>query len=163
MKIAIASKSIQKVRGISEAFREFFPEEHLSTESFAVESGVGIQPINDNVFIGAENRLEQLKKYNYKSDYNISCESGLLEQFGKWYNFQIVLIEKGDEKYFGISSGYEIPEKYVQKVIESELREVFDEIFDGKGGISVLTYDKTNRITLIKNATLMALSRFNWK
>ena len=163
MKIAIATTSPTKIQGVLEAFRSYFPELKIEVESKGVDSGVGIQPIENDVFIGAENRLDELKSNAISSDYYISCESGLLKQYGKYYNAQVVLIEKDNIRQFGISPAFPIPDKYLEKIIATELCEVFDEVFDGKGGVSILTHYQTNRVDLVKYSTLMALSGFNWK
>ena len=163
MKIAIATTSPTKIKGVLEAFRSCFPEIEIEIESKGVDSGVGIQPVEDDVFIGAENRLNELKSNIISSDYYISCESGLLKQYNKYYNAQVVLIEKDNIRKFGISPAFPIPDEYLEEIINTELRNVFDKIFDGKGGVSILTHYQTNRVDLIKYSTMMALSGFNWK
>lgn len=163
MKLAIATDNPNKIKGISNAFRSYFPEVELQIESAKVESGVGKQPVDNDVFIGAKNRLAELKTLVPSSDYFISCESGLLKQYGIYYNVQIVLIEKEGFQQIGISPAFPIPEEYIDEIINTELGEVFDKIFEGKGGVSILTHYQTNRIDLIKYSTLMALSGFNWK
>ena len=162
MEIAIATTNQTKIRGIANAFRSCFPECNPKINSLKVESGVGRQPIEDDVFIGAENRLNNLKA-EVSAEYYVACESGLLKQYGTYYNVQIVLIEHKGVRKFGISPAFPIPEEYLEEIINTELGEVFDKIFEGKGGVSILTNFQTNRIELIKYSTIMALSGFNWK
>lgn len=166
MKIAIATKNPTKIKGIEKAFRKFFPECDLETLSFEVESGVGREPIGDDVFIGAITRLKNLKamleEMNMVADYYVSCESGLLPQYGIYFNDQVVLVEHKGQHNFGKSSAYSIPEKYVEEIITTELGEVFNKLFDGKGGVSILTNFQTSRLELIKASTIMALSGYNW-
>ena len=63
----------------------------------------------------------------------------------------------------GISQGFEIPEKYVDEIIQTELGKVMDRLFSGndlnrgKGGINILTKDQVSRIQLTENAFVMAL------
>lgn len=163
MKVLIASKSSFKIEGITEAFRKFFPKEEIIVETIEVESEVARQPINNDVFIGAKKRLDNAKKVNNDYDYVIACESGLLNQFKKWFNVQIIIVEnnKGNQAW-ATSSGFEIPDIYVPKILETSIKEVFDEIFERKGGISFLSNGKSSRKKLIEDATILALSKFNW-
>ena len=63
----------------------------------------------------------------------------------------------------GMSQGFQIPEKYINEILETELGKVMDGIFKkeglnkGKGGISYLTHDEISRIDLTRNAFIMAL------
>lgn len=163
MKILIASKSKIKIEGISDSFRKFFPKEEIIVESVEAESEVSSQPINNDVFKGAKNRLENAKKSEIQYDYIVSCESGLLEQFGNWFNMQIVLIENDEGiQAWANSAGFQIPDKYIPQILETSLKEVFDNIFECNGGISLLSNGISSRKKLILDATIMALSKFNW-
>lgn len=163
MKILIASKSPYKIEGISNAFREFFPEKEVIVESIKASSGVDRQPYNDDVFKGAKNRLNNAKETGIEYDYVIGCESGLINQFQRWFNVQIIVIEDiNNHQVWGTSPGFEIPDKYVSQVLSTSLKEVFDKVLGSNGGISFLTKEKSSRKKLIEDATIMALSRFNW-
>lgn len=163
LKVVIATKSSLKISGISEAFRKFFPEEKVVIETVNSSSEVEEQPINDNIFIGAQNRLKNAKELSIDYDFIISCESGLLQQFSKWFNVQIVYMENSNGKIaWAISNGFEIPEKYIQEIKETNLKEVLDKLFEGTGGISILSNGLLSRSRLIEEATIVALSKFNW-
>ena len=90
VRIEIATKNPSKVKAITEVFKIYF--ENVSSKGTEVISGVPDQPINEDVFKGAKNRIEFLKKnleeHNY--DYLVSCEGGLINMYGGWYNVQIV-------------------------------------------------------------------------
>ena len=166
-KILVATTSPYKVEGISEAFRKFFPEEEIVVEACKVPSGVSRQPLNEEVYIGALNRATAVKKIKREElatyDYIIGCESGLIKQPVCWFNSQIVMIERKDGIIrWGVSDSFQIPTKYFKKIKESSIKDVFDEMFDGKGGVSKLSHGLVSRTSLIENSTIIALSSFSW-
>lgn len=166
MKVLIGTKNPGKIEGARQAFEKYFTD--IEIEGVSVESEVGNQPINEDIFKGAKNRVKNLKRYakenNIKADFYISSEAGITNLLGDWIDINAVVIE--DSKGFqsvGTSQGFPIPEKYIKEIKETELGKVMDKIFDGnelgkgKGGISFLTKDKITRIDLTRNAFIMAL------
>ena len=166
MKVLIGTKNPGKIEGARQAFEKYFTD--IEIEGVSVESEVGNQPINEDIFKGAKNRVKNLKRYakenNIKADFYVSSEAGITNLLGDWIDINAVVIE--DSKGFqsvGTSQGFPIPEKYIEEIKETELGKVMDKIFDGnelgkgKGGISFLTKDKITRIDLTRNAFIMAL------
>lgn len=166
MKILIGTKNPGKIEGAKQAFEKYF--ENVQIEGISVESEVGNQPVNEEIFQGAKNRIKNLKKYakqnNLQADFFIASEAGITNLLGDWIDINAVVIE--DEKGFqtvGTSQGFQIPEKYVEEIKQTELGKVMDKIFDkqqlgqGKGGINFLTKGEVSRIQLTKDAFLMAL------
>ena len=166
MKILIGTKNPGKIEGAKLAFEKYF--ENVEIEGISVESEVSAQPVNEEIFQGAKNRVKNLKKYakenNVKPDFFVASEAGITNLLGEWIDINSVVIE--DDKGFqtvGTSQGFQIPEKYVEEVKEIELGKVMDKIFDkqklgqGKGGISLLTKGEITRIQLTKDAFIMAL------
>ena len=166
MKVLIGTKNPGKIEGARQAFEKYFTD--IEIEGVSVESEVGNQPINEDIFKGAKNRVKNLKRYakenNIKADFYISSVAGITNLLGDWIDINAVVIE--DSKGFqsvGTSQGFPIPEKYIKEIKETELGKVMDKIFDGnelgkgKGGISFLTKDKITRIDLTRNAFIMAL------
>lgn len=154
--VKVATTNAVKLEAIESAFRQYFDEIKIIAEK--VESGVAEQPTNDLIFQGAENRLDLLKKENY--DFLVACEGGLLNQMGYWFNIQAVLIEdKNGKRGMGMSQGYEIPRQYIQAAINTSIAAVLDDVFEGRGGIRELTRGYCRRGDLIKDATIMALTR----
>ena len=88
--VRVASKNSVKLYAINTAFKRFFKDVKIISKD--VESGVAAQPVNDDVFKGAKNRLEALKD-DSDYDYLVSCESGLTSLAGHWFNVQVVMIE----------------------------------------------------------------------
>ena len=166
MKILMGTKNPGKIEGAKQAFEKYF--ENIEIEGISVESEVPDQPINEEIFQGAKNRVKNLKKYakqnNIKADYYIASEAGITDLLGEWIDINAVVIEDAEGfQSVGTSQGFQIPEKYVDEIKQTELGKVMDKIFEkeklgqGKGGISYLTKGEVSRIDLTKSAFLMAL------
>ena len=166
MKILMGTKNPGKIEGAKQAFEKYF--DNVEIEGIGVSSDVSDQPINEEIFLGAKNRVKNLKKYakenNIEVDFYIASEAGITNLLGDWIDINSAVIESKDGfQTVGCSQGFQIPEKYMPEIIETELGKVMDKLFDGenfgkgKGGISRLTHDVVTRIELTKNAFVMAL------
>ena len=168
MKILMGTKNPGKIEGAKQAFERYF--NNVEIEGIPVSSNVGDQPINEEIFQGAKNRVKNLKEYainnNIEADFYISSEAGITNLLGEWIDINAAVIE--DSKGFqsvGISQGFPIPDKYIDEIKKTELGKVMDKIFSGKelgkgkGGISFLTQNEVSRIDLTKNAFIMALTK----
>ena len=167
MKILMGTKNPGKIEGAKQAFERYF--EDVQIEGISVESNVGDQPINEEIFIGAKNRIKNLKEYaknnNIKPSFFIASEAGITNLLGEWIDINAVVIEDSNGfQSVGTSQGFPIPNRYINEIKETELGKVMDKIFNGqklgrgKGGISFLTKDEVTRIDLTKNAFIMALT-----
>lgn len=158
--IMIATENRTKIKAIEDAFVIFFfgKESTMRFDNAYADSGVSRQPFDDDVFIGAENRLKSIKK-DYNADYYIACESGIVKIFNTYYNVQYVIIEDKDGKRStGLSQGFPVPEEYIDEIKATSLACVMDRIFNGEGGIRKLTNNLFTREKLIHDATVMALT-----
>lgn len=166
MKILMGTKNPGKIEGAKLAFEQYF--ENVEIQGISVDSEVSDQPVNKEILLGAKNRVKNIKRYaednNIEADYYIASEAGITNSLGEWIDINAAVIEdKTGLQSVGISQGFQIPEKYIDEIIETELGKVMDKIFSenglnkGKGGISILTQDKISRIDLTKNAFTMAL------
>lgn len=168
MKILMGTKNPGKIEGAKQAFEKYF--DNVEIEGIPVSSDVGDQPINEEILLGAKNRVKNLKKYaikkNIEADFYISSEAGITNLLGEWIDINTVVIE--DSKGFqsvGTSQGFPIPDKYIDEIKQTELGKVMDKIFSGKelgkgkGGISFLTKNEVSRIDLTKSAFIMALTK----
>ncbi len=164
----MGTKNPGKIEGAKQAFEKYF--DNVEIEGVPVSSGVGDQPINEEILLEAKNRVKNLKKYaiknNIEADFYISSEAGITNLLGEWININTVVIE--DSKGFqsvGTSQGFPIPDKYIDEIRQTELGTVMDKIFSGKelgkgkGGISLLTKNEVSRIDLTKSAFIMALTK----
>ena len=169
MKILMGTKNPGKIEGAKQAFEKYF--ESIEIEGIPVTSEVGDQPINKEIMQGAKNRVKNLKEYakenHIKADFFIASEAGITNLLGEWMDYNIAVIEdENGEQSVGSSAGFQIPQKYVNEIIETELGKVMDKIFKGdelskqNGGIGVLTHDEISRVDLTRQAFIMALVRF---
>lgn len=168
MKILIGTKNPGKIEGARQAFELYF--NNVEIEGIPVNSDVGEQPINEKIFLGAKNRVKNLKRYaeknNIKVDFYISSEAGITNLLGEWIDINAAVIEDANGyQSIGISQGFPIPDKYVDEIKKTELGKVMDKIFSekelgkGKGGINFLTKNEVSRIDLTRNAFIMALTK----
>lgn len=166
MKILMGTKNPGKIEGAKKAFEEYF--ENVEIEGVKVSSDVSDQPVNEEIFIGAKNRVKNLRKYaeenKINADFFVASEAGITNLLGNWIDINAAVVESKDGyQSVGTSQGFPIPEKYVDEIRETELGKVMDKIFDGeklgngKGGINFLTKNVISRINLTKDAFIMAL------
>ena len=166
MKILIGTKNPGKIEGARQAFEKYF--ENVQIEGIPVESEVSAQPVDKEIFQGAKNRIKNLKNYakqnNLQPDFFVASEAGITNLLGDWIDINAVVIEDANGfQTVGTSQGFQIPEKYVEEIKQTELGKVMDKIFDknqlgqGKGGINYLTKGEVSRIQLTTDAFVMAL------
>lgn len=157
--IIIASNNRVKVEAIKKAFTDFLGDKLIQATGFDADSEVERQPFDEKVFEGAYNRLQNLKKMDKEADFFISCEGGVVKIHDTYYNIHVVVIEdKNGNQSRGVSQGYPIPQKYINEIKETSIAHVLDEIFEGKGGIRMLSNGLFTRDKLIYDGTIMALT-----
>lgn len=167
MKILVGSKNKVKIEAAKEAFLEYF--EDVEVIGVPVESNVPDEPVNEEIYKGAQNRVNNLRRYaeenNLDVDYFVAVESGISNSLGKWLiiNFAVIGDKEGFDSY-GTSPGFPVPDKYVDRIIKEDLGIVMDDIFkeddlrSKQGGIGLLTKGKIDRKCLSRYAFLMALT-----
>lgn len=169
-------KILGKIEGTKLAFVEYFDE--FKIEGINVDSNVSDEPVNDEIYEGASNRIKNVKKIveneEKEADFFVAIESGITNKLGEWTILNIAVVEdKNGFKSWGTSAGFPVPQKYVEDIINTDLGKVMDKIFNqtelraGKGGINLLTKGKITRIDQTKQAVIMALTQFingeTWK
>lgn len=170
MKVLIATKNQGKIEGAKRALLNYF--DNIEIEGIPVNSDVKEQPVNDEIYIGAKNRIRNLKDYaqqnNIKADLYLSIESGINNSLGRWMITNIAVIEdnKNFESY-GTSPSFPVPERLVKDIINTDLSQVMNKIFtkdderhNKGGGIQLLTHNKISRIDLTEMAFIMALTEY---
>ena len=177
MKVLIATKNQGKIEGAKRALEKYF--DNIEIQGISVKSDVSEQPVNDEIYIGAKNRIKNLKKYakekNIKSDLFLAIESGINNYIGKWMISNVAIIEDNENfESCGTSPSFPVPERLVKDIIDSEFSQVMNKIF-GKdeerhnegGGIQLLTHNRISRIDLTEMAFIMALTKYineeKWK
>ena len=170
MKILVGSKNPVKISAVEEAFLLYF--DNVEIIGVDVESDVPDQPINEETYIGAENRAKGLFKINndqnLQADYFVGIEGGIQETHNKWFAFGCMCIISKDNKIsFGTSAHFELPEMVTKQLLgRKELGHVMDEIMKQEntkqrgGAISFFTNGKMNRKELYIPGLISALVPF---
>lgn len=160
MKIAIATNSVEKIKGIKGAI-ERITKESVDVYNQATDSMVSDQPMDNETYDGALNRvnnlLAQVDPSNF--EYLISCEAGIEVFRDLCFNIQVVCIfeTSSGSYYWGKSSGWQFSKKDLEGVIENNL----DAYMRGKGFNSLVKLTGDEEITrqhLVEEATIMALA-----
>lgn len=170
MKVLIATKNQGKIEGAKRALLNYF--DNIKIEGIPVNSNVSEQPVNDEIYTGAKNRIRNLKEYaqqnNIEADLYLAIESGINNSLGRWMITNIALIEdNNDFESYGTSPSFPVPERLVKDIIDTDLSQVMNKIFtkdderhNNVGGIQLLTHDKISRIDLTEMAFIMALTKY---
>ena len=163
----VGSENPVKLEATREAFLKYFSD--VKIEGVKVPSGVPDQPLNEDTFRGAENRVEELKRINeargLNADFFVGIEGGVIELYSVWFGFGVACVmDKSGKKSFGTSSLFPLPEKFLKPVLEGkELGEVVDEytgrknIKKNEGAIGILTRGVITRKDLYVPAVISAL------
>ena len=95
MKILMGTKNPGKIEGAKKAFEEYF--DNIEIEGISVSSEVSDQPVNEEIFKGAKNRVKNLRKYakenNIDADFYIASEAGIINFDGDWVDINTAIIE----------------------------------------------------------------------
>lgn len=170
MKVVIATKNQGKVDGAKRALEKYF--DNVIVEGIPADSEVGEQPVNNEIYNGAKNRVKNLKKYckenNIEADLFLSIESGINNLLGRWMITNIAIIEDNTAfESYGTSPSFPVPERLVKDVINTDFSKVMDKVFEKDeerhnkgGGIQLLTKNKVTRIDLTELAFTMALTKY---
>jgi non-canonical (house-cleaning) NTP pyrophosphatase len=85
MKVLIATKNQGKIEGAKRALENYF--NNVEIEGIPVNSDVPDQPVNKEIYIGAKNRVKNLKEYaknnNIAADLFLGIESGINDLLGR--------------------------------------------------------------------------------
>ncbi|WP_075049555.1 DUF84 family protein [Ignicoccus islandicus] len=163
MKVAVGSLNEVKLNAVSKALQEMGIDAIVIPVD--VESGVHEIPLNDEIFEGARNRALSAKK-RVPADLYIGLESGLVKMYGKTFMVSVAAVLKGESIHYGLSPGFEIPERWAVKIERD--RSSFFEFMEEKGGrdlgkrgglVSVLTSNVITRTEFCKLAVIMAVSK----
>lgn len=177
MKVLIATKNQGKIEGAKKALLNYF--DNIEIIGIPVESNVSEQPVNDEIYNGAKNRVRNLKEYakgnSIDADLFLSIESGINNVLGRWMITNIAVIEdNNDFESYGTSPSFPVPDRLVNDIINTDLSQVMNKVFtkdderhNKGGGIQLLTHDRISRIDLTEMAFIMALTKYindnKWK
>ena len=169
MLVLVGSKNPGKIEGAKQAIEKYY--QGFDIEGVNVPSHVPDQPVNDDIYLGAKNRVDGLIEYakqnNVEADYFMAIESGISNSLGKWVITNVAVIkDKNGNESWGTSASFPVPQSYVDDIIATCLGEVMDNLFKetalnrGTGGIALLTHSVVSRIDLTRDAFIMALTQF---
>lgn len=95
MKVLIGTKNSGKIEGARRALEKYY--DNIDIEGITVSSGVNEQPLNDEIYNGAKNRVDNLIKYanenGIDATYFLGIESGITNLLGKWVITSIAVIK----------------------------------------------------------------------
>lgn len=159
MKIAIATKSADKISGIKNALSSFFNKETtIEYYAISVKSNVSDQPFDSETYEGALNRVNNIRNELPDMDYYISCEAGIENTFGQYFNVQVVCIfeNKSQMIFWGKSAGWSVPTDDIEIIKNDTL----DTYLRGKGisCIEELLGPSCSRSAAVAEATWLALA-----
>ncbi len=176
MKINVGSKNKVKVEAVDEILEDYPHLKGASVSGVDIASGVPEQPKTiEETIGGATNRARNAYK---DCDYSIGLESGLIKVPGSKTGYMdvcICAIYDGKEFHFGMSSGWEFPNKKVMKLIFEKGMDMNQAMFESgltskknigseEGAISFFTKGRLDRKEYTKQAlrtALIHLEKFN--
>ncbi len=117
MKIAVASKNPCKVNAAKRAFEKFFEEvEAIACEA---ESNVSEQPVDDEIFQGAKNRVKTLAQ-KIEADFYVGIEAEAMQTCYGVCTITVACIYDHKKFYFGIGPGFYLPDKIAKRLLNGE-------------------------------------------
>ncbi len=169
MKIVVGSKNPAKVEAVREILQDYPHLKDAIVEGIEIDSMVGDQPKSlTEVLTGAMNRARGGFE---ECEYSIGLESGLMEvPFTKSGHMDVCAcaIFDGTEFHLGLSSGWEFPDKEINRLIMEEGLDMAQAINkvglvsdpaigSGQGAIGILTKGRLDRKAYTKEALRTAL------
>jgi inosine/xanthosine triphosphatase len=170
MKILVGSRNPVKIASVEESFTKYFST--VDVEGVEVNSGVSVQPVDDETYTGAHNRTLRLKELNdsqkLDADFFVGIEGGITKQFDKWFAFGcICIVDREGRVGFGLSPHFELPPSIIEKLLRGiELGDVMDEIMNQQntkqkhGAIGFFTNGVMNRKELYIEGLKVAIIPF---
>lgn len=170
MKILVGSQNPVKIQAVREAFAQYFAEVEVS--GLEIDPGVPAQPVNEDTFSGAKNRVLALHNLNtvekLGAHFFVGIEGGIIQLYERWFAFGCMAIGDAQGRLgFGASPLFELPQPIIQELLAGkELGEVIDHLTGDhntkqKGGaIGFLTQGVMDRKALYVQGLVVALVPF---
>ena len=169
MKINVGSKNPVKIRAVKELTADYYFLKGAEVVSVEADAMVSDQPLSMKETIkGAKNRA---RSAFLDCDLSFGLESGLIKAPGtitNYLNFTICAIYDGKDYYFGSSSGFELPPKAMELILNQDY-ELDSAVYKtgltkkprvgytDKGFVGLLTNGRVTRKEYAKQAVVMAL------
>lgn len=171
MKVLVGSLNPVKIECVREAFLKYF--DNLEIIPLEVSSKVSNQPINEETYAGAKNRVLELKEINdfrkLEADFFVGIEGGIINNNSSWFAFGgICIMDKRERMSFSSSSQYPLPESFIKELLKGncELGDLMDNLTGQKnskqkdGGVGFLTKGHMTRKSLYVPGLITALIPF---
>ena len=169
--VIIASTNPVKIEVARRAFEAVFPGESFEFTGVKSSSGVSDQPFDEDVRLGAQNRIKDITSRYPDADFHFAVEGGLYhEKEGLTNRAWVAVSGKDNELFESSTASFRIP-KPVAVDVEAgmELGDADDKFFGGqnskqKGGcIGYLTDNVIDRTSFNTQAAIIALSELKHK
>ena len=169
-KVLIGSENSVKIESARQSFSRFFKP--VEIKGLPVNTGVPAQPFNEEVFVGAKNRAEQMKRINDEqcltANFFVGIEGGVLQLHNRWFQFTVIyILDAHHRESFGTTGLYELPDWIIEKLLAgSELGHVIDELAqdsntkEKQSAIGFLTHGEVDRLQNYTQAITFALVPF---
>lgn len=162
--VVVASLNPAKIKAVSDAFSDVFPNQAFQFEGISVPSEVPDQPVSDEqTKLGALNRVKNAKQAHANADFYVGLEAGNEGEF----TFAWMVIESASVRGESRSASLMLPPVVLEKLKSGkELGHVMDEVFSTdnikqKGGaIGLLTNHLLTRSSVYHQALILALIPF---
>jgi len=169
-KVLIGSENSVKIESARQSFSKFFKP--VNVKGLRVDSGVPAQPCNEEVFVGAKNRAEHVKRINDEQHLNanffVGIEGGILQFHNRWFQGSVIhILDQQHRDSFGTTGLYELPNWIIEKLLAgNELGPIIDELVQNsntkakQSTIGFLTNGEVDRLQNNTQAITFALVPF---
>ena len=164
MRVNVGTNNLLKAKAARAVFAAAFPENDIEVNAIDVPSKVPAQPFDDQVAIGALNRAHAAL---LDADYGVGIEAGIVSFPGCNQRFTVqfcAIVDKDGMVTVGHGSGYALPQQVLAQLeagsdLNREMSELsgIEEIRQKIGAVGYLSNRMTDRLTITRDAVLMAL------
>jgi inosine/xanthosine triphosphatase len=165
--VVLGSTNPVKAEATLQAFETFY--EDVEVLPLSLPSRVKPFPTSEKETIrGAVNRALAAKAAQPDAEFAVGIESGIVSVEGRSYVRGYAVVVHGEEMGIGSSAAYEVSERLLKRIDPKtdESKRVIDSIFgerdvlDKEGVVGVLTRGKLVRTAVLRDAVILALTRF---
>lgn len=132
MRVLVGSQNPVKIEAVREAFIQYFDD--VKVIGREVDSEVPAQPVNEDTFAGAKNRVLALQDLNAAekvgAQFFVGIEGGIIQLYERWFAFGCMAIGDVQGRLgFGTSPLFELPEALIPELLAGkELGQVIDRL-----------------------------------
>ena len=164
MKVNVGTNNYLKLEAVRAVFAAAFPKAKIEVNAIDVPSGVPSQPFGEQVAAGAMNRA---RSSLLNVDYGVGIEAGIVSFPGCEERFSVqfcAIVDQNGEMTVGHGPGYTLPSGVLAALeagsdLNREMSRIsgIDEIREKIGAVGYLSNGLTDRLTITRDAVLMAL------